>query len=149
MSGVDQKGARSGTAASHSFSRGPRIADAVVLDASSARTSAEAWIAAWNSHDLERILDLFTDDVVLVSPRVVELRGDPAGTIRGKAALRDYFRQGLAAAPNLRFELRRVYIGIHDFAIEYSRHDGRVVVEVLEPAADGRSRRASVYYSKT
>lgn len=119
------------------------------LDPSAARAAAETWIAAWNSHDLERILDQFSDDVELVSPRVIELLGDPSGTIRGKAALRAYFRHGLAAAPNLRFELLQVYVGINDFAIQYKRHDGRVVVEVLEPGHDGRMRKAVVYYSKT
>lgn len=119
------------------------------LDADSVRTIADAWIAAWNSHDLERILDQFADDIELVSPRVIELLGDPSGTVRGKAALRAYFRQGLAAAPNLRFELLQVYVGINDFAIQYKRHDGRIVVEVLEPGADRRMRRAVVYYSKT
>lgn len=113
----------------------------------SAEEAAKAWIAAWNSHDLERILDQFSEDVELVSPRVVELLGDPSGTLRGKAALRSYFGKGLAAAPNLRFELLRVYRGIRDFAIEYRRHDGRTVVETLEPGRDGRFRRAMVYYS--
>lgn len=109
--------------------------------------AAKVWIAAWNSNDLERILDQFSEDVELVSPRVVELLGDPSGTIRGKAALRAYFGKGLAAAPNLRFDLVRVYRGVGDFAIEYRRHDGRTVVETLELGPDHRVRRASVYYA--
>lgn len=119
----------------------------MALDRKAVEDAATAWIAAWNSHDLDRIVDQFSDDVELVSPRVMELLGDPRGTIRGRTALRAYFQRGLTAAPELRFTLERVYVGVKDFAIQYRRHDGRSVVETLELDAEGRVRRAVVYYS--
>jgi hypothetical protein len=119
----------------------------MALDAKAAREFADRWIAAWNSHDLERIVDQFSEDALLVSPRVVELLGDPKGEIRGRPALRAYFTKGLKAAPNLRFELTHVYRGIEDLALEYQRHDGRRVVEVMEIDAARRVKRAAVYYT--
>ena len=68
---------------------------------------AREWIEAWNAHDLERILSHYAEDIVLTSPIAARRLGDPRGTVRGKAALRDYFAQGLAARPDLRFALRR------------------------------------------
>jgi ketosteroid isomerase-like protein len=75
------------------------------LDREKAHRIAAATIAAWNSHDLERILGHYADDVVLVSPVAAERLGDPTGTVRGKAALRAYFSKALEAYPNLRFDL--------------------------------------------
>ena len=38
------------------------------MDKEQAQQLAEEWYAAWNSHDLERILSHYSDDVVFVSP---------------------------------------------------------------------------------
>ena len=62
-------------------------------------TEAEAqefaleWIAAWNSHDLDRILTHYADDVEVTSPLVETVLGPGKVTVRGKAALRAYWRQ--------------------------------------------------------
>ena len=65
--------------------------DAILpLHASFAREFAQDWVDASNSHDLERILTHYDDEVLLVSPVALKLlSGD--GTVRGKAALREYF----------------------------------------------------------
>jgi ketosteroid isomerase-like protein len=38
------------------------------LQASFAREFAQDWVGAWSSHDMERILDHYDDDVLLISP---------------------------------------------------------------------------------
>lgn len=60
---------------------------------------AREWIGAWNAHDLERIMEHYSEKVVFTSPFVVKLLGDPSGTVRGKKRLRTYFAKGLAAYP--------------------------------------------------
>src|SRR5258706_165789 len=47
---------------------------------------AQEWIAAWNAHDLERILDYYADDVELISPFVPRLMSQSESLLRGKAA---------------------------------------------------------------
>ena len=42
------------------------------------------WISAWNSHDLERILALYTEDAEMTSDRIQALGLEPSGTLRGK-----------------------------------------------------------------
>jgi ketosteroid isomerase-like protein len=76
-----------------------------MLQESEARLFAERWVEAWNSHDLDAILSHYTPHVVLTSPAAAQLLGDPSGTVSGKEALRRYFERGLAAYPNLKFEL--------------------------------------------
>jgi ketosteroid isomerase-like protein len=59
---------------------------------------ANEWLAAWNSRDLVRILGYFTDDIVFRSPHAVELAGEPSGEVRGKDALRAYWRGPTSSA---------------------------------------------------
>lgn len=107
---------------------------------------ARAWLEAWNRRDLEAVLAHYAEDVVFTSPRVVSLMGFPDGAVRGKAELRRYFGAGLAAAPDLRFEVRQVLVGVGSVAIVYRNHRGQDVVEVMELDAQGLVRRGAVHY---
>ncbi len=42
------------------------------------------WIAAWNSHDLERVLAMYAEDSEMTSDRIPALGFDASGTLRGK-----------------------------------------------------------------
>lgn len=68
------------------------------MDLTAAREFADGWVAAWNAHDLERVLTHFADDVVFTSPVAARLL-DGDGVIRGKPALREYWREGCGASP--------------------------------------------------
>jgi ketosteroid isomerase-like protein len=52
---------------------------------------ARRWIAAWNSGDLEAVLQDYADDVVLRSPRAAVVVPESGGIVRGKEALRSYW----------------------------------------------------------
>jgi ketosteroid isomerase-like protein len=68
-----------------------------------AESFGRQWRADWNSRDVERIVAHYADDVVFTSPFVVAITGDASGTLRGKAALRDYFTRALERNPDLHF----------------------------------------------
>jgi len=68
-----------------------------MLDERHARELARQWVQAWNAHDLDTIMTHYDEAVVLVSPVAARLLGDAAGTVRVKAALREYFARGLEA----------------------------------------------------
>lgn len=103
----------------------------------SAEHFARAWIDAWNAHDLERVLAHFHEDCVFASPRVTTVMGDPSGTVRGRDALRTYWSRALALAPELRFELDRVLVGVGSLVIAYRNHRGEHCAEWLRLDADG------------
>jgi hypothetical protein len=86
------------------------------LNAASARSFAQEWADAWNSHDLERILAHYAEDVVLTSPVALQRFGGD-GTVRGKAALRSYFEGGLKAFPDLHFELIETLWGLETVVV--------------------------------
>ena len=83
------------------------------------RAFARAWQDACNSHDLDRILALYSETVVFKSPRVFAISGEESGTLHGKAAVRDYWQKLLEKRPNLAFSMDRVFAGLDTIALEY------------------------------
>ncbi len=118
-----------------------------MLAENEARHFAAEWIAAWNSHDLDAILAHYADDVEFVSPFAVRLLGDPTGTIRGKSALQAYFRQALAAYPDLTFELFQVLCGVESLTLYYRSVKNLLAAEVMEFHASGKVRRVLAHYT--
>jgi hypothetical protein len=72
---------------------------------------AEEWIAAWNAHDLVRILAHYEDDFEMASPLIVEIAGEPWGVLPGKEKIGAYWEKALRLSPDLRFEKLGVFIG--------------------------------------
>ena len=107
------------------------------------REFAKDWVEAWNSHDLNRVLSHYEEDVVLTSPRVRLFLGRDDGIIRGKAALRDYMELALKKVPDLRFSLDRVFSGVNAVVLEFHTHQGRHTAEFMEFGRNGLVSRAS------
>ncbi|MBI4749307.1 MAG: nuclear transport factor 2 family protein [Acidobacteria bacterium] len=109
-------------------------------------TFARDWIDSWNQHDLDRILTHYTEDVEFFSPKIVKIWGDPSGRIVGKSTLRNYFAKGLAAQPNLKFELVQVFVGINTVTLLYVNAAQISVAETMELDETGKARRVTVCY---
>lgn len=134
------------------------IASLIVLPAAAFRPSmefatmlpdphafAEEWAAAWNAHDLERILGHYAPDVVFLSPVAQARLG--AGRLVGLDALRTYWGKGLAAYPDLKFTALGVYGGHESLAIRYENQLGRDVIETFEFGVDGKVIRSCACYA--
>jgi predicted ester cyclase len=111
------------------------------------RVLGEDWVAAWNAHDLEAIMSHYDEAVELVSPVAEQLLGIPGGKVSGKASLREYFRRGLEAYPELRFELKEVLVGLNSLVLYYSNQKGTRTGEFMEVSAGGKVRRVVAHYS--
>jgi hypothetical protein len=119
-----------------------------MLDREFAEAFAKEWIAAWNSHDLERIFSHYTHDFEMSSPFIVHRMGDPSGTLRGVSAIRPYWERSLTSEPPLRFEFERVLVGVASITIEYRRHGSDTRgAEVLFFNADRKVVRGVAHYS--
>ena len=118
-----------------------------MMNEEDARAFADAWVAAWNRHDLDAIMTHYAKGVTLTSPLVVRRYGHADGTLRGRKRLREYFEIGLRQVPELRFELRQVLTGPSGLAIVYARENGALVVETLALTKEGKARRVRVFYS--
>jgi ketosteroid isomerase-like protein len=103
-----------------------------------AREFAEHWIEAWNSHDLDAIVSHYEDDVILVSPIAAKILHHSSGAVIGKAALRQYFKQGLEVYPDLKFELIDLMWGISSVVLYYINQKGTKAGEFMEINASGK-----------
>jgi hypothetical protein len=97
-----------------------------------ARTFVDRWLVEWNAHDLEALLAHYADDVVFTSPLADLLLPGSGGAAHGRDALRAYWTAGLAALPDLHFEVLDYYVGVSAIVIRYRNQNGGIVCEVLE-----------------
>lgn len=103
-----------------------------MLSADFTHRFVDRWVADWNAHDLDALLAHYTDDVVFTSPLAERLLPGSEGVVHGKTALRAYWTAGLAALPDLRFEVLEHYVGVNTIVIRYRNQNGGIVCEVLE-----------------
>jgi predicted ester cyclase len=107
---------------------------------------ARDWVAAWNAHDLELIVAHYSDEVELISPVATRLLGAADGKVSGKAALRAYFQRGLEAYPELRFQLKDVFVGLSSLVLLYANQNGTHTAEFMELSAAGKVIRVVANY---
>lgn len=101
------------------------------------------WIAAWNTHDLDRVLALYAEDSEMTSDKIPLLGFDPSGTLRGKARIREYWSLALQRLPDLHFELIDVYVSPDSLVVFYRNERGHKICEYLRLDADGKIRQGS------
>jgi uncharacterized protein (TIGR02246 family) len=101
------------------------------MDHTDVAAFVDGWLRAWNAHDLDGVLGHFAEDVVFSSPVAGRLLEGGDGVVRGRAALRAYWAEGLRRIPDLHFELVDVYTGVDTIVINYRNQRGGLVNEVL------------------
>ena len=110
---------------------------------------AEEWTANWNTRNLEAVLAHFEEGIVFSSPKALVAVGLP--TVRGKAALLEYWTTVLRPVRSLRFSLHRVIWDTEtsELSIVYDRDiDGHFdrASEVLQFGSSGKVVRGEVFY---
>ena len=107
---------------------------------------AQAWVNAWNSHDLDAVLSHYTEDFEMSSPFILQMGIDATGTLKGKENVAAYWRKAMAKYPDLHFELREVLSCVHTIIIYYDSIAGKKAAEFFELNADGKVYRAMGHY---
>jgi len=108
---------------------------------------ANHWVAAWNAHDLDRIMTHYEDAIELTSPVAAQLLGRADGKVVGKAELRAYFQRGLEAYPDLNFRLEDVLWGLNSVVLYYTNQKGTRSGEFMELSATGKVARVVANYN--
>jgi ketosteroid isomerase-like protein len=114
-----------------------------VLTGDEADAFLAEWMAAWNSHDVERILEHYADDVEYFSPFIAALAqpGGPGadGRLVGKDAVRAYFAAALEKYSELHFDPpMHVAAGAGGVSFVYQSVNGLTAVETLVFAPGSR-----------
>lgn len=110
---------------------------------------AVEWFAAFNAHDLERLLLLYDENAVHYSPKLKVRQPDTKGLIKGKDALRSWWKDSFERLPSLRYEPTSFTASNERVIMEYVRHlereDDMLVAEVLE-IKNGKIIASRVYH---
>ena len=117
-----------------------------ILKPEAAQQFAQDWIESWNSHDLDAILSHYAEDLELSSPLIPTIAGEPSGVLKGKTAIKAYWKKGLDQIPDLHFVFQEVLVGIESLTIYYRGHRG-MVAEVLIFNAQGKVKQALACYA--
>ena len=118
-----------------------------MIDKEFAERFASEWIDSWNSHDLGRIFSHYSDDFEMSSPVIIQIAGEPSGTLKGKDAVVRYWAKALQRIPDLRFELLSILIGVNSVTLYYKGAQGRLAAEVLHFGPDQKVARGYAHYA--
>lgn len=113
------------------------------MDRESALGFAWEWIFAVNSHDVDKILKLYSHDCVLESPVIVGRFGVEEGTLKGKLHLRQYWEMAMEVRPYIYFRLIDVFVGVNSIVVYYENLGRKMTLESFQFDEKGRICRSS------
>lgn len=87
----------------------------------SSKQIAESWMAAFNGHDLEKLLALYADNAEHFSPKLLERMPETKGLIKGKTALRDWWSDAFLRLPSLHYKPTNFIAESDSVFMEYIR----------------------------
>ena len=97
---------------------------------------ASNWLAAFNEHNLEKLLALYADDAIHYSPKLKVRHPETKGLIKGKENLRSWWKDAFDRLPTLQYEATSLTANQERVFMEYTRKvagdEDMFVAEVLE-----------------
>lgn len=117
------------------------------MDAIEAEQIAKAWTEAWNTNDLDSMLEHYAEDVVFYSPFIKLVDENAPLVIHGKTALREYFARGKEAYPHDRFQLHRTGLGAGSIVLNYISVNGMLANEVHVLNDENKAIEVRCHYS--
>lgn len=109
---------------------------------------AKKWIDAWNTGDLQVVMEYYADDIELYSPFVVDRWKIEEGKIIGKQKVREHFAKTFEASPVRNLELLEVLFGIKSFIVVYKNKKEIVSADLIELDNNDKVKSVKVYYNK-
>jgi len=111
---------------------------------------ATAWLDKFNRHDLEGLLLLYDDHAEHYSPKLKVRQPETKGLIRGKSALRSWWKDSFERLPSLQYEVVRLTPFENRVFMEYVRHvtgEEDLYVGEMLMTKDGLIVSSRVYHS--
>ena len=97
---------------------------------------AKKWLAAFNEHNLETLLSLYDENAEHFSPKIKLRNPESKGKIKGKDALRIWWKDAFERIPELTYQENTITASDDRVFMEYTRiahgEENLNVAEVLE-----------------
>lgn len=94
---------------------------------------ALTWFEAFNQHDLEKLLALYNNNAQHYSPKLKIRQPQTQGLIKGKEALRLWWKDAFERLPSLQYIVNKLTADDEQVFMEYTRHvDGEEDLQVGE-----------------
>ena len=119
----------------------------ITMNKLSTNQFAAKWEKSWNSHDIQKIMEHYASDIVLISPIAGKLLGNPE--VKGFEAVKDYFIKGLQAYPDLKFRVLDVLYGEKSIVLYYVNQNNVKAGEFMQFGTDGKIIRMHAHYSES
>lgn len=107
---------------------------------------AQEWLMAWNSHDLNKIMEHYSEKIDFVSPIIQQMGINAEGKISNKSDLKDYFSKALQKYPDLHFELYHELKGSHSIVLFYRSVNNSFSAEYMELNNEGQVTKVRAHY---
>lgn len=123
-----------------------------MIDFHAAERFAADWIAAWNRHDLDALLERCAEDIQWASPLLPRLARATSGVLRGKSAVGACWARLLTApaltlAPRLRCTALLTLNG-QDSLVLLSRAGQQTIAQVFRFREDGQVARLATHHTR-
>jgi ketosteroid isomerase-like protein len=106
------------------------------MKASQNEEIAKKWFDAFNTHNLEALLELYHEEAEHFSPKLKVRKPETKGFVKGKAALRDWWQDAFERLPSLKYNYTTLTANAERVFMEYTRkvenEEDMLVAEVLE-----------------
>lgn len=93
---------------------------------------AKEWLSAWNSHDLDKIMEHYSENIDFVSPIIQQMGINAEGKISNKNDLKEYFSKALQKYPDLHFEFYHELKGANSTVLFYRSVNNSFSAEYME-----------------
>ena len=94
---------------------------------------AHLWFKAFNEQNLENLLELYDDSAEHYSPKLKIREPETNGLIKGKDALRNWWKDCFERLPTLRYQVNKLTADSEQIFMEYTRKvDGEQDMEIGE-----------------
>lgn len=110
---------------------------------------AQQWFDAFNAHNLESLLALYDEEAIHFSPKLKIRQPETGGLVRGKAALREWWKDSFHRLPTLHYQPTSFTANEERVFMEYIRtvegEPEMLIAEVLE-ISHGKINASRVYH---
>lgn len=107
---------------------------------------AQEWLNAWNSHDLNKIMEHYSENIDFASPIIRQLGIHTGGKIANKNDLKNYFAKALQKYPDLHFELYHELKGADSTVLLYKSVQNSLSAEYMELNSEGKVCKVRAHY---